>query len=75
MTSDAADLAASGWRLLRYWNSDVMGNSEGVAEDIVAKGNERLPPGEWFETAAPRPPRKRNKKEPPPAPPRSRGGE
>ena len=70
-----ADLAASGWRLLRYWNSDVMGNSEGVAEDIVAKGNERLPPGERFETAAPRPPRKRKKKEPPPAPPRSRGGE
>ena len=43
----------------------MMGNSEGVAEDIVAKGNERLPPGERFDAAAPRPPRKRKKKGPP----------
>ena len=72
----AAELAASGWRVLRYWNNDVLENSEGVVLDIIERGNARLPPGEEFEAVAPRPPRTRKKEEgPPPAPPRSRGGE
>lgn len=71
-----ADLAASGWRVLRYWNNDVLSNTEGVALDIVTRGTPRLPPGEQFEAVGSRPPRRRKKKEePPPAPPRSRGGE
>jgi very-short-patch-repair endonuclease len=71
-----AELDASGWRVLRYWNNDVLTNTEGVVLDIIERGRERLPPDEDFEAVAPRPPRRRKKKEePPPAPPRSRGGE
>ncbi len=71
----AAELGASGWRVLRYWNNDIVTNLDGVASDIVARGNVRLPPGEQFEAVAPRPSRARKKKEePPPTPPRSRGG-
>jgi primosomal protein N' (replication factor Y) len=32
---DAA-LARAGWRVLRVWNSEVLGNPEGVLERIVA---------------------------------------
>ena len=71
-----AGLVASGWQVLRYWNNDVLVNTEGVALDIIVRGNPRLPPGEQFMAVAPRPARKRRKREgPPPAPPRSRGGE
>ena len=71
-----AELAASGWQVLRYWNNDVRANLEGVALDIIVRGDPRLPPGEQFKTVAPRAARRRREKEvPPPAPPRSRGGE
>ena len=71
-----ADGAVGGWRVLRYWNSDVLTNTEGVVRDITERANPRLPPGEEFHSVSPRPPRKRKKKEePPPTPPRSRGGE
>jgi very-short-patch-repair endonuclease len=29
-----ATLAARGWRMLRYWNNDVLSNRDGVATDI-----------------------------------------
>ena len=70
-----AERAASGWRVLRYWNTDVLETAAGVELDIVARGEDRLPPGERFEIVASRPARHRKKEEPPPAPPRSRGGE
>lgn len=70
-----ADLAALGWRVLRYWNNDVLTNAEGVALDIIARGQDRLPPGERFDAVAPRPSRHRKKKEPPPTPPRNHGGD
>lgn len=74
--SRTAKLAADGWRVLRYWNNDVLTNTEGVAQDIIKRGNPRLPPGEEFKPVSPRPPRRRKGEEgAPPAPPRSRGGE
>ena len=30
-------LEARGWRVIRFWNSDVMGNLEGVLETIAAE--------------------------------------
>ncbi|PWS36800.1 hypothetical protein DFH01_16865 [Falsiroseomonas bella] len=38
---DAA-LSAAGWLVLRYWNNDVLGNLEGVLEDISRHLRERL---------------------------------
>ena len=38
---DAA-LAAAGWLVRRYWNSDVASNLEGVLADIVACATERI---------------------------------
>ncbi|WP_092954774.1 endonuclease domain-containing protein [Falsiroseomonas stagni] len=32
-TRDAA-MAAQGWRVLRYWNNDVLANADGVVSDI-----------------------------------------
>ena len=57
-----AELIASGWQVLRYWNNDVLTNTEGVAVDIVKRGSARLPPGEQFEFVVPRPPRQRSRK-------------
>ena len=31
------ELEAKGWRVIRFWNSDVMSNLEGVIETIVAE--------------------------------------
>jgi primosomal protein N' (replication factor Y) len=45
---DAADaardsrLAAMGWLVLRYWDSEVAANLDGVLADIVARVGERL---------------------------------
>ena len=38
---DAA-LAAAGWLVRRYWNSDVASNLEGVLADIVAQAAARV---------------------------------
>jgi very-short-patch-repair endonuclease len=54
-----ADLEASGWRVIRFWNNDVMTNIGGVAEAIVEAGNPRLPEGEEFKAIAPRTNRER----------------
>jgi very-short-patch-repair endonuclease len=32
-----AFLEGLGWRVIRFWNSDVVGNPDGVAEAIVAE--------------------------------------
>ena len=37
---DAA-MEASGWQVRRYWNSDVMSNTEGVLADIVTVAKAR----------------------------------
>jgi very-short-patch-repair endonuclease len=45
--SDAARtryLEALGYRVLRFWNNDVLNNAEGVAEVIAAAIAERIPP-------------------------------
>ncbi len=41
---DARDtaLAAAGWLVRRYWNSDVASNPEGVLADIVAQAAARV---------------------------------
>ena len=41
---DARDtaLAAAGWLVRRYWNSDVASNLEGVLADIVAQAAARV---------------------------------
>lgn len=77
-----AELEADGWRVLRFWNNDVLCNTDGVAEAIMDAGNVRLPAGESFAAinsrgGRPRKPRTRlpREKGPPPAPPRNRGGE
>ena len=73
-------LEAEGWRVLRFWNSEVADNLDGVIEAVVAAVAARLPFGEGIEFAASRAgrerkPRGRRKKRPPPAPPASAGGE
>ena len=35
-------LAQNGWTVVRFWNSDVSGNAEGVAEAILLKAAECL---------------------------------
>jgi very-short-patch-repair endonuclease len=42
------ELEASGWRVIRFWNSEVQSNLEGVVRAIMDAGNERLPPGKGF---------------------------
>ena len=49
-------LEAQGWTLIRFWNSDVNGNPEGVAEAILLKVAELLK----IQPEA-KPPRKRRK--------------
>jgi very-short-patch-repair endonuclease len=47
LTRDAkrtADLQARGYRVLRFWNNDVLGNVEGVMEAIAAALREGPPP-------------------------------
>jgi len=39
-----ADLKARGYRVLRFWNNDVLGNVEGVMEMIAAVAREAGPP-------------------------------
>jgi primosomal protein N' (replication factor Y) len=41
-----ATLQRQGWRVLRVWNNEVMGNAEGVVERILEalKGGARPPP-------------------------------
>ena len=75
-------LEERGWRVIRFWNNEVMTNTEGVVETILAAATPRLPFDETFAAISPRvgrdrKPRSRGKKEeePPPTPPRSRGGE
>jgi very-short-patch-repair endonuclease len=36
-------LQAHGWRVLRFWNNDILRNTEGVAEAILAAANTPLP--------------------------------
>ncbi|TFI57839.1 endonuclease domain-containing protein [Sphingomonas parva] len=71
------NLVASGWRVLRYWNNDVLADADGVVADIIARGDPRLPPGEQFRFVGSRPSRRRREEEegPPPAPPARAGGE
>ena len=60
-------LEAEGWVVVRYWNSDVADNAEGVAEAILLKGRRavtggrdvsrvRLAPTRWPAVAAAVPP-------------------
>jgi very-short-patch-repair endonuclease len=42
-------LEEKGWRVVRYWNSDIHANLEGVVQAILIAAAERLPPGEAFE--------------------------
>ena len=49
-----ADLEASGWHVIRFWNNDVMTKVEGVVLAIVEAASPRLPEGEAFEFIAPR---------------------
>ncbi len=39
-----AFLESLGWRVIRFWNSDVVGNPDGVAEAILAAVAARLEP-------------------------------
>jgi very-short-patch-repair endonuclease len=39
-----ADLASRGYRVLRFWNNEVLGNVEGVMETIAAAVREAGPP-------------------------------
>lgn len=61
-----AVLAANGWRVLRFWNQDILANLPGVAETILGAMNSPLPQageggahaqhGRVREPSAPRPP-------------------
>jgi very-short-patch-repair endonuclease len=39
-----AALKAGGWRVIRFWNHDVLGNTEGVMLTILAAVRARVPP-------------------------------
>ncbi len=39
-------LERNGWRVIRFWNSDVQQNSDGVLQIILAEMTIRLPAGE-----------------------------
>ena len=53
-----AYLERQGWRVIRFWNSDVLTNPEGAAEFIIAQMTERLG-GIVPEARSPRPVRRR----------------
>src|SRR5688500_10907349 len=55
-------LAAHGWTVIRFWNSEVNENPDGVAEAILLKAAECL----GGETPQPRSPRSRRKPKTPP---------
>jgi very-short-patch-repair endonuclease len=75
----SAALEAEGWRVIRFWNSDIADNLDGVVEAIVAAVAARVPPGEevrFVDSRAGRERRPRGRRQgPPPAPPASAGGE
>ena len=54
-----ADLEANNWRVIRFWNNDVMSNVEGVVEAIIEAATPRLPESEMFTFIAPRTNRER----------------
>jgi very-short-patch-repair endonuclease len=56
-------LEANGYRVLRFWNHDVLGNIEGVVEAIMsAVGVGEGPPPPGFELRSNRPPHQRTSK-------------
>ena len=78
-TRRTQDLEADGWKVVRFWNSEVNSNLEGVVSAIRETVEARLPPGDVFEAQPSRAGRMRTprgrKKVPPPTPPASAGGE
>ena len=74
-----AALEAVGWRVIRFWNSEVDENPAGVAEAVISAVSERLPVSHEVGFAPSRAGRvrkpRKNRKEPPPAPPARAGGE
>lgn len=76
----SAALEADGWHVIRFWNSDIADNLDGVVEAIAAAVATRIPPGEearFVDSRAGRErrPRGTRKQGPSPAPPASAGGE
>jgi very-short-patch-repair endonuclease len=76
----SATLEADGWRVIRFWNSDIADNLDGVVQAIVGAVAVRIPPGEEVHFIASRAgrerrPQGRRKQGPPPAPPARAGGE
>ena len=75
----SAALEADGWRVIRFWNSDIAGNLDGVVEAIVTAVATRIPSREDVQFVASRAGRERRprgrKQGPPPAPPARAGGE
>jgi len=75
----SAALEAEGWRVIRFWNSDITDNLDGVVEAIVEAVTARIPPGEevrFMDSRAGRERRPRGRRqEPPPTPPARAGGE
>lgn len=76
----SAALEAAGWHVIRFWNSDIADNPDGVVEAIVAAVEACIPSGEEVHFIASRAgrdrqPRGRSRQGPPPAPPASAGGE
>ncbi len=49
-------LAAQGLTILRFWNNDVLANTEGVAQSIFDWLQENLPPSPTSSTPSPTPP-------------------
>lgn len=45
-TARTARLEAQGWRVLRFWNDDILRNPEGVLQAILAALAERLSPSQ-----------------------------
>lgn len=73
-----AALEADGWCVIRFWNSEVADNLDGVTEAIMEAIAARLPAREGVEFIASRAGRERKptgRKAPPPAPPARAGGE
>ena len=75
----SAALEAEGWRVIRFWNSDIADNLDGVVEAIIAAVGGRIPAGEevgFVDSRAGRERRSRGRRQgPPPAPPARAGGE
>ena len=75
----SAALVADGWRVIRFWNSDITDNLDGVVEAIIAAIAVRIPSSEetgFIVSRAGRERKPRGRKgRPPPAPPARAGGE